>query len=467
MIAQFKGERADSAQARDALAIWAAGVESVLPENVVPGSLVAADEGLIVAGRLLPAGDFESVYVFGAGKAGAAMAVAVENALRVSRYWDSLRGRVNVPGSKGNLPETYKIQLQVARPAGQNLPTEKGHSATGLMIDDLVHLDRRTIALGLISGGGSALLVQPREGVGLEQIGAVTTFLQDSGATIHELNGVRSWLSLEKAGGLARQCNAGRIETLIISDVVGDDLGVIASGPCCASDVTARQAYACLKQFVEAAKGDVPDGVRKSLQFIGKLADEGATHPALGRHVRNNLIATNDMAMKAAQRKAEDLEYRVVMCGSTNQGEAYSGGRQFANFCQRLRELGGRWCVISGGEPTLVVNAKRPDGCRGGRNQAWALAALSELWKVRGVDLLGMALLAGGTDGEDGPCDVAGAVATQEVLTAADDQQLDLDFYLTNNDEYSFFERTGGLFSTGGGTHTNVSDLRVACIDAA
>jgi hydroxypyruvate reductase len=466
LSAQLKSSRAQDRQADSALAIWSAGVESVLPVNVIPRSLAATGQGLIIGSRLLPVADFERVYVFGAGKAGAAMAVEVENALRGSRYWDGLRGRVNVPGSDVTLPQTNKIELQVARPAGHNLPTEAGRIATGLMIEDLGNLDQNTIALGLFSGGGSALMVQPREGVGLDQLVALTKFLQDAGATIHELNGVRSWLSQEKAGGLARLCNAGRIETLIISDVVGDDLGVIASGPCFASDVTARQAHDCLAHFVGAAQGNVPEGVTKSLQFIFKLADDGAVHPAPGGHVRNNLIATNAVATAAAQKKAEDLKYRVVMFGSTNQGDAYSGGRQFANLCQEFRERGGRWCVISGGEPTLVVNAKRPAGCRGGRNQAFALAALDELWNVRGVDLRGMAILAGGTDGEDGPCDVAGAVVTQEVLTAAHDQQLDLDGYLTNNDEYSFFERSGGHFTTGGGTNTNVADLRVACIDA-
>ncbi len=454
-----------STAARDAVTIWSAGVAAVLPANVVGGSLVVTGQGLTIAGQLLAHEQIENVYVFGAGKAGAAMTVAVERVLRESPYWGSLRGRVNVPGVDGQLPATEKIVLEVARPTGRNLPTEAGRRATARMLDDLARLDRKTLALGLISGGGSALLVQPREGVSLEELVAVTKFLQEAGATIHELNGVRSWLSVEKAGGLARLCTAGRVETLIISDVVGDDLGVIASGPCYSSDVTARQAYDWLAHDVDATKGFVATDLSESLDFLGRLASAGATHPPVGKHVRNNLIATNAVAMEAARQKAQVLGYRVVMRGSANQGDAYAGGREFANFCQGLRKQSGRWCVLSGGEPTLAVNPGRPTGCRGGRNQAWALAALDELANVRGLDLAGLAILSGGTDGEDGPCDVAGAVASLEVLAAARAQQLDLRQFLLNNDEYAFFARTGGQLSTGGGTGTNVADLRVACLE--
>lgn len=452
--------------ATDALAIWFAGTARVLPQYVIPGSVEVAADGLRVAGRLLPASKLSKVYVFGAGKAGAAMAVEVEKALSNSRYWNSLRGSVNIPDDKSALPRTSKIKLEIARPAGSNFPTLAGRDATFRMIDDLRMLDGTTIALGLISGGGSALLVCPRDGIEFQQLLSVTQFLQNAGATIHELNAVRGWLCQVKAGGLARLCTARCIETLIISDVVGDDLSVIASGPCHANTVSAQQAYVILKHFMNAAQESVSPDVHASLEFIHKLAQAGQQHPALGDHVRNNLIATNATALDAAQSKAEQLGYRVVFCGSTNQGEAYSGGRQFANFCHALRNLGGRWCVLSGGEPTLVVNPQRPAGCRGGRNQAWALAALDELWQVRGVDLAGLAILSGGTDGEDGPCDTAGAVATQEVLLAARDQSLTPAAYLEHNNEYNFFTQTGGHLDTPHGTHTNVCDIRVACISA-
>jgi glycerate 2-kinase len=267
-----------------------------------------------------------------------------------------------------------------------------------------------------------------------------------------------------KAGGLARSCAAGRIETLIISDVVGDDLSVIASGPCQASDVTAEQAYEILKHFVGSANVAVCRAVVESLEYIHNLAKADGVHSPLGDHVRNNLIATNAVALEAARLKAEELGYRVMMLGSTNQGNAYDGGRESANLCQQLRKGGGHWCVISGGEPTLVLNPRRPAGSRGGRNQAWALAALDELWRVRGLDLQGIAILAGGTDGEDGPCDVAGAIATQEVLIASRAQVLNPASFLEHNNEYTFFAQAGGHLDTGGGTNTNVCDIRVACI---
>jgi hydroxypyruvate reductase len=334
------------------------------------------------------------------------------------------------------------------------------------MLDDLGKLDRATIALGLISGGGSALLVCPDDEITLEQLVAVAQFLQAAGATIDELNAVRSWLCQVKGGGLARACTAGRIETLIISDVVGDDLSLIASGPCQASNVSAQQAHEILKRFIEGATTDVSGAVIDALEFIGKRAGTGKIHPPLGDHIRNNLIATNALALEAAQSRADSLGYRVKMCGARIQGDAYQGGREFAATCQELRQHGGRWCVISGGEPTLVLNPLRPAGCRGGRNQAWALAALDELWKVQNLELHGMAILAGGTDGEDGPCDVAGAVATQEVLTAARDRGLDPNCYMQGNNEYTFFAQAGGHLDTGGGTNTNVGDIHIACINA-
>jgi len=466
-IARLRSLDPGNQQADDALAIWSAGTARVLPQSVIPGSIAVTGDGLVVAGRLFPLAEYSQVYVFGAGKAGAAMAVEVEKTLRNSRSWGGLGGRVNVPDDLKGLPRTDKIALQVARPAGYNFPTKAGEAATRRMLEELSSLDHDTIALGLISGGGSALLVSPRDdGVSLEHLLAVTQFLQTAGATIHELNSVRSWLCQVKAGGLARMCKAGRIETLIISDVVGDDLSVIASGPCRASDISAQQAYEILKHFIDDARFEIAREVVESLEHIGNLARTGAVHSPLGNHVRNNLIATNALALDASRLKAEELGYCVVMRGSTNQGDAYEGGRHFANHCQELRKRGGRTCVISGGEPTLVLNPQRSAGSRGGRNQAWALAALDELWQIRELDLEGMAILAGGTDGEDGPCDVAGAIVTPEVLNQARDRNLNPAPFLENNNEYAFFTQVGGHLDTGGGTDTNVYDVRVACINS-
>jgi hydroxypyruvate reductase len=401
-------------------------------------------------GQHFPAAEYSNLYVFGAGKAGAAMAVEVESALRETRFWSHLRGRVNVPASDAPLPSTARITLQIGRPAGSNFPTSVGHAATRDMLSDLASLDASTLAIGLISGGGSALLVAPRDGVELSQLLAVTRFLQADGATIHELNAVRGWLCQTKAGGLARVCTAGRIETLIISDVVGDDVSVIASGPCHANNTTAEDALRILTAFLDNSPGRVDRDVLAAREFLLGLTEAGATHAAVGDHVRNNLIATNALAVEAACDKARKLGYQVDSLGSTNTGDAYVGGRQFANYCEDLRALGGRWCVISGGEPTLVLNPNRPAGCRGGRNQAWALAALDELWSVRGFDLTNLAILAGGTDGEDGPCDVAGAIVTEETLEQARRCQLEPADFLDQNNEYAFFNEAGGHLDTGG-----------------
>jgi hydroxypyruvate reductase len=449
--------------ANDALEIWSAAVRRVLPSVAIPSAIQPADHGLVIGGRFFPRHQFSRLHAFGAGKAGAAMAVELERVLRDSPYWDDLGGRVNVPEHPAGLPPTEKIVLDPVRPARHNFPTLAARDATGRMIADLSRLDDTTLALGLFSGGGSAMLACPRPGVDLSQLLAVTQFLHAAGATIHELNGVRSWLCADKAGGLARCCRAGRIETLLISDVVGDDLGVIASGPCHASQVSAAQAAAVLKHSADRA-ADIPAEVSQALQFLEQLAALGAAHPPLGDHVRNNLVATNAMALEAASEKARELGYRVVDCGSANEGDAYRGGREFANLCQEHRSESSRTCILSGGEPVLALNPCRPPGCRGGRNQAWALAAIDELCHERRIGLAGIAILAGGTDGEDGPCDVAGAVATQEVIEVARELGLHSDDFIRDNNEYAFFERTGGHLDTGGGTDTNVGDIRVACV---
>jgi hydroxypyruvate reductase len=202
------------------------------------------------------------------------------------------------------------------------------------------------------------------------------------------------------------------------------------------------------------------------LEHLQVLADSGKTYQLVGDHVRNNLIAMNALAVDAACDKARELGYQVVSLGSENTGDAYEGGRQVARQCQELRERGGRWCLISGGEPTLVLNPNRAPGCRGGRNQAWALAALDELASIRGTTLDGIAILAGGTDGEDGPCDVAGAVVSAEIRERTRRLALDPRQFLRENNEYRYFQLTGGHLDTGGGTNTNVGDIRVACISS-
>jgi hydroxypyruvate reductase len=293
---------------------------------------------------------------------------------------------------------------------------------------------------------------------------AVTRFLMQSGATIGELNAVRKQLSQIKGGKLAQACRTGCMLTLIISDVVGDPLDVIASGPTVPDTSTPSQALAVLHKFA-ASLPDVPQAVFDVLERAARESGETQTssHSVASRIVENHVIGNNAVALSAAASRAAELGYRVQSLGSSNQGVADAVGRELAERCLVLRnELtaeSGPVCLLSGGEP-IVHLAKTDRPRKGGRNQQLVLAALDRLWDE---GIAGTVILSGGTDGEDGPTDAAGACGDERVIARARELRLDPKLFLAINDAYHFFEQAGGLLKTGP-THTNVMDLRVALV---
>jgi glycerate-2-kinase len=245
----------------------------------------------------------------------------------------------------------------------------------------------------------------------------------------------------------------------VISDVVGDPLDVIASGPTVADASTAADAWAVLERYAPTLKA-IPQSIRRYLQ--GAAADPAQWRPVPAT-VSTHVIGDNDVALAAAARRASQLGYKVHSLGSDNQGVARDVGRALADFCRDVRDNGSPLaapaCVLSGGEP--VVHLAPAAGPRsGGRNQELVLGAVVQLWDD---GMRGLAVLSGGTDGEDGPTDAAGAVADAELIESARALGLDPVAYLANNDSYSFFAHAGGLIKTGP-THTNVMDLRVGLI---
>ncbi|WP_373652958.1 glycerate kinase [Schlesneria sp. DSM 10557] len=442
---------------QQAEAIWRAGVAAVDSTALVRQAISADRSCFTICGETISLDSLRRLVVVGAGKAGAGMAAGVEDALG-SRFLDKLTGWVNVPADCVRSLE--KIHLHPARPAGVNEPTEAGvHGCQQILA--LVHsLTPDDLCLVLISGGGSALLPAPIEGVSLADKLAVTRLLMRSGATIHELNTVRKRLSRVKGGGLLRAAPAGRMIALIISDVPGDPLGIIASGPTVANCDSAQDALAVLERFAgtDSAHSSVPASVWNALrQQIGKpVADEKSTIEC-----HNFVIGNNQTAVKAAAAEARRLGFEVRLLGTDRQGVASEIGVELAELSSTaLREASSRsMCFLGGGEP--VVKLAETDLPRvGGRNQEVALAAGCH-WGNR--DLSRLIVLSGGTDGEDGPTDAAGAFFDAKVQQSAQDRGLDPRTFLAINDSYTFFDQVGGLLKTGP-THTNVMDLQMALV---
>jgi hydroxypyruvate reductase len=445
-----------------ARAIWQAGVEAVQPARLIANAMQLRGDVLTVVNREFRISDLGRIAVVGAGKAGAGMAAAVEDILGPEIVDRKVIGWMNVPSDC--VRPTRKIRLYGARPAGVNEPAADGVFGSQKILEMVSNLSADDLCLVLISGGGSALLPAPAAGLTLADKQAVTRFLMQSGAAIGELNTVRKQLSRIKGGKLAQACRAGHMLTLIISDVVADPLDVIASGPTVLDTSTASMALAVLRKFA-ARPPEVPQPVFDVLERAAVATGHPQSVHAVDEHnaVENHVIGNNAVALAAAAAKAAELGFGVQSLGSSNQGEASAVGRDLAERClaqRRERPAGsGPLCLLSGGEPVVHL-AKTDRPRKGGRNQQLVLAALDRLWDH---GLPGIAILSGGTDGEDGPTDAAGACADEGVMAQAQALRLDPQTFLAINDAYHFFEQAGGLIKTGP-THTNVMDLRVALV---
>lgn len=434
--------------------IWRAGVEAVRPERLFSDQVQLDGNLLLVGDHEVDLAEFDRILVVGAGKAGLGMARGLEAALGEAVISQKrLSGLIAVP--EDCLGTTQAIRVVSGRPAGVNEPRPEGAAAADEMLRLVGALSSRDLCLCLISGGGSALLPAPIDGVSLAEKIAVTKLLSASGATINQLNTVRSAISRIKAGGLARACGAAALVTLILSDVLGDPLDIIASGPTVPSSAGPADALHVLNELriaTEPAAIPIVDRLERL-----KSAKSVPTAPRCS--VRNVVLGNNAAAVDAAGIEAEKLGYNHAMsCATTSEGSAEEVGRQLAAMAIRMRDQQGPNCLITGGEPTVTLADPAIRG-RGGRNQQLVLAAMQQLGDCRGL-----ALLSGGTDGEDGPTDAAGAVVDRAVVLEARRMGLDLNDALRRNDAYPFFQATGGLLRTGP-TGTNVCDLRVVTVD--
>lgn len=444
-----------------ALDVWNSSVQAVGSRKLVRAVLERHDNQLSVCGQQFDLTQLTRIIVVGAGKAGAGMADAVEDVLGPDVLREKVTGWLNVPADC--VKPLSRIHLHAARPAGLNEPTADG-VAGALKILQLVERLRETeLCLVLLSGGGSALLPAPCFGISLADKQAVTRLLSQRGATIQELNTVRKQLSLVKGGGLGRAIRAGHMHSLIISDVISDPLDIIASGPTVDDSSTPQLALEVLDRVI-GDRSQVPASIIALL--TERCCDPSYSRPPIDpSRVSNHIIGNNAIAVDAAARRATKLGFDVRVLGTGLPGIASEVGLELAELCLKIREElspeSRPVCLVSGGEPVVkLAQTNRPRS--GGRNQELVLSACNRLQH----DCRGIAIISGGTDGEDGPTDAAGAFLDEEVLHQMRDQNLVPSDFLAINNSYGFFSRTGGLLLTGP-THTNVMDVRVAVIQPA
>jgi glycerate 2-kinase len=427
--------------------IYRAAVAAADPYSCVKENLVLDTAALVIGGSRYPLPDINNIYLIAAGKAAYGMTKAAEDVLG-GLIKDGIA--VTKDGHGGKLSRVKIFE------ASHPLPDGRGVLAASRVMELAKSASEDDLVICLLSGGASSLMVLPAEGISLKDKQEVTRLLLLSGADIGEINCVRKHLSAVKGGRLAEAAFPAKVVSLIISDVVGDDLGVIASGPTAPDETTYLQAMEILK--IRGVYDRVPSAVRTHLQkgASGLLPETPKPGDEVFRETINFLVASNTAALAKASEVAGHLGYRPYILDGSMTGEARDAAKRLAEeAAQHMRaRRPAPACLLAGGETTVTV---RGEGL-GGRNQEMALAFALEINGDRRVS----ALFAG-TDGTDGPTDAAGAFADGETVRSAETKSLEAGKYLKNNNSYHFFKDAGGLF-TPGPTGTNVMDLSIILI---
>ena len=400
-------------------------------------------QALIIDGRRYNLKQYSRVVVVGAGKATAPMAAALEHILG-ARLHSGL-----IVTKYGHTASTRKIAVEEA---GHPIPDRAGERAVARLHSLVAQLAKRDLLIVLLSGGASSLLPAPAKGVTLSDKQKTTDRLLRCGATIREINTVRTHLSSLKGGRLVQSTDA-TIATLILSDVLGDDLSVIASGPTVPDPTTFRDAVAVLRRY--RIWQAIPARVRAHL-LKGRRGDVPETPKpgsALFRRVSHHLIGSNSLALTAVTRAARNAGLRTMLESAAITGEAREAGRRFGALARSVVDAGNPvrrpCCIVAGGETTVTVTGKG----RGGRAQEFAAAAAREIAGLKNVWIAAV-----GTDGTDGPTNAAGAVVDGDAIARAKRLGVDLGRALEQNNTYPALKRLRSLIVTGP-TGTNVNDL--------
>ena len=397
----------------------------------------------------LDLGTYERISIVGAGKATAPMARAIEEMFGDRIY----RGIINLKyGFTDELSITEIIE------ASHPVPDQNGVEGTKKIIDFLHDAGEKDLIFSLISGGGSALLPLPTGDISLEEKQEITRSLLACGASIDEINAVRKHISSSKGGQMARAAFPATVVNLMLSDVVGDKMDVIASGPFVPDTATFKDVLGIFRKY---ALQDIPPSISHHIEAgsEGLIPETPKRGDPVFERVFNIIVGSNILALEAAQEKARELGYETIILSSMVEGETREVARVHCAIAKEALKTG--WplslpaCIISGGETTVTIQG---DGL-GGRNQEFCLAAALDLEEIPPR----VVILSGGTDGNDGPTDAAGALVDPLTIKRGRDAGMEARDYLNNNDAYHFFEKTGDLLMTGP-TNTNVMDARLVLV---
>jgi glycerate 2-kinase len=436
--------------------IYQSAIKAANPYSAVMKQLSLTGDMLSAAGTKYDLKGFRRIIVIGAGKGTAPMARAVE---------EILGDRIDQGIIAVKYGHTSPLRKIVQREAAHPLPDEAGLRATSEIRALLKEAGKETFVVCLLSGGASSLLVAPADGITLNDKRVVTDLLLASGADINELNSVRKHISAIKGGRLAEIAYPATIVTMILSDVIGDRLDVIASGPTVPDSSSFRDALNVIHKY--SLEKDIPTGVFSLLHMgvAGVIPDTPKSGAVFFQQVRNIVVGSIRQSVEAARVRAAELGFVPQLLTSELQGEARDAARSLASKTIELRSAmrpgDGPHCILAGGETTVTVKGKG----KGGRNQELALAFAIEIAGIPGITML-----SAGTDGTDGPTDAAGAVVDGTTAMNARERGLEPLEYLANNDSYRFFQKFDEL--TGGKAHlktgptgTNVMDLQIMLVE--
>ena len=421
--------------------ILAAALAAVEPKAAVQRVVKRRANLLQIGGKNYDLATIARVLVIGAGKAGLPMAQALEAIL--DEFLSD--GLVIVKEGYGGPTQTIEIAE-----AQHPLPDHRGVQAAARIFELLNDSQPDDLVIVLISGGGSALLTQPQDPIQLDELQSLTELLLASGADIEEINTLRKHIDRVKGGGLALAAAPAQVITLILSDVVGDPLDMIASGPTVPDPTTFEDALAILSRYELSAQ--VPMSIRNHLRAgqAGRVAETLKPGQPAARGLQHVLVGSNRQAAQAARAAAEKANFSSEILTLSLVGQARDAGRWLAETALTFGAVAEPYCLIAGGETTVLLS---PQHGQGGRNQEMALAALPHLAGQARITLVTLA-----TDGGDGPTDAAGAVVTGGSLARSRDLGLDPVDALERHDAYPFFEALGDLLKPGP-TRTNVNDL--------
>jgi hydroxypyruvate reductase len=442
-IAAFESDLPPAA-GEAALAIMEAALLAVDPAEAVRSAVDLLGSRLRIGAHSYDLAEYEDIYVVGAGKASAPMASALEGILghRLSAGWINVKDGYTAPTRTVTIHE-----------AGHPLPDARGVAGSHEIASLVRQAGPRDLILCLISGGGSALMTLPVEGVTLQDMESLTQALLRSGATINEINAIRKHLSQLKGGQLALLAQPARVVSLILSDVIGSPLDVIASGPTSPDPTTFAQAHEVLRKY--GLLNEAPSSIVSRLEdgVQGRLPETAKADDKAFQRTRNMIVGSNEHAAQAALARARELDFHTMLLSTFVEGEAREVAKVMAATAKEIERSGQPTprpaCIVAGGETTVTVQGQG----LGGRNQELALATAPFISGLHDVAIISL-----GTDGTDGPTNAAGAVATGSTAHRAAQRGLSIDQHLADNDAYHFFQALGDLLITGP-TNTNVNDL--------